>query len=75
MREFQPVWVLGTRLLGGSHPLFLCVEIDALGQPTAATLVHSESEQATRPAKVFGRYLTPYLEARERLAHMPGTPA
>jgi sulfide:quinone oxidoreductase len=75
VREFRPVWVLGTRLLGGSHPLFLCVEIDALGQPTAATLLHSETEQAMSPAKVFGRYLTPYLEARERLAHMPGTPA
>lgn len=60
--------VLAARLLGGEHPLFLCVELDADSQPVTATLVHGESDQLIGRSKVLGRYLTPYLEARDQLA-------
>ncbi|MBV8990132.1 MAG: FAD-dependent oxidoreductase [Solirubrobacterales bacterium] len=60
--------VLAARLLGGEHPMFLCVELDTNGNPVTATLVHSESDQLVGRSKVLGRYLTPYLEERDRLA-------
>jgi sulfide:quinone oxidoreductase len=60
--------VLGARLLGGEQPLFLCVELDALGHPATATLLHSDTDPAATSVKVLGRYLTPYLEARERVS-------
>jgi hypothetical protein len=59
--------VLGAQLLGGERPLFLCVELDANGQPVTATLVHGETDRLAGQRKVFGRYLTPYLETRDRL--------
>jgi sulfide:quinone oxidoreductase len=50
VREFRAARVLGARLLGGAHPLFLCVEIDALGHPATATLVHKRpTRQRARP--------------------------
>jgi len=71
--DFRAATVLGARLVGGACPLFLCVELDALGQPSHATLVHDETDAAASSTKVFGRYLTPYLEARDRLARAPAT--
>jgi sulfide:quinone oxidoreductase len=59
--------VLRARLVGGTHPVFLRTELDELGQVTAASTVHghfSDSESATPPEKVFGRYLSPYLHTR-----------
>jgi sulfide:quinone oxidoreductase len=72
---FREAGVLGVRLLGGERPLFLCVELDALGHPATATLVHSETDQPAGRSKVFGRYLTPYLEARDRFARSSPAPA
>lgn len=63
--------VLQARLLGGEHPIFLRTELDALGQPTTAALQRTETDGAVSSTKVFGRYLTPYLETREPLAHGP----
>ncbi len=60
--------VLAARLLGGEHPLFLCVELDADSHPVTATLVHGENDHLIGRSKVLGRYLTPYLEARDQLA-------
>ncbi len=60
--------VLRARLIGGADPVFLRAELDELGQVTAASTVHghfSDSESATPPEKVFGRYLSPYLHTRE----------
>jgi len=60
--------VLRARLVGGAHPVFLRTELDELGQATAATLqlerVRDEGTAALAE-KVFGRYLTPYLQTRE----------
>ncbi len=67
--------VLRARLVGGARPVYLRTELDELGQPTAASTVHghftdSDSESNTPPEKVFGRYLTPYLQTRT-----PATPS
>jgi sulfide:quinone oxidoreductase len=59
--------VLGAQLLGGERPLLLCVELDDDGHPASATLVHGETDELAARSKVFGRYLTPYLERRDRL--------
>ncbi len=61
--------VLRARLVGGASPVYLRTELDELGQPTAASTVHghfndSDSESVTPPEKVFGRYLSPYLQTR-----------
>jgi sulfide:quinone oxidoreductase len=60
--------VLRARLIGGTHPVFLRTELDELGQATTATLQHQglkDGASVTSPEKVFGRYLTPYLQTRE----------
>lgn len=59
--------VLRARLLGGAHSVFLRTELDELGSATSATLQREsfqEPKAATTPEKVFGRYLTPYLQTR-----------
>lgn len=58
--------VLRARLIGGANPVYLRTELDELGRATAATLHghFDDSGHDTRPEKVFGRYLTPYLQAR-----------
>jgi len=61
-------YVLRTQLFGADGPLFLQVELDARGRPV------SESERpplsADAPwwpaAKLFGRYLSPWMAARAR---------
>jgi sulfide:quinone oxidoreductase len=60
--------VLCARLLGGEQPLFLRAELDAFGSPTSATLQHEQAGTPPGAIKVFGRYLTPYLEAQELLS-------
>ena len=45
----------------------------AQGQPAAASLQIDEPDHAASSTKVFGRYLTPYLEAREPHAGSPAT--
>ena len=54
--------ILLARLLGGARTLILRTELDDSGQPTAASIEHVEPGNVPRSAKVFGRYLTPYLE-------------
>jgi hypothetical protein len=57
--------VLRARLLGGERPLYLRAEIDARGRPMAASLAAGRATEPPGDAKVFARYLTPYLEAHE----------
>lgn len=54
--------ILLARLLAGERALCLRTELDESGQPTAATIEHIETRNVERSAKVFGQYLTPYLE-------------
>ena len=70
-RELRAKRVLEVRLVGGQRPLLLRIELDEFGQPTTATLAHVGSERAPGWTKVFGRYLTPYLETRQPLARSP----
>jgi sulfide:quinone oxidoreductase len=67
VKEFRAGHVLRTRLLGGQHPLYLRAELDWSGLPTAAAIEHAFTHRAASSAKVFGRYLTPYLETLEPL--------
>jgi sulfide:quinone oxidoreductase len=53
---------LEVRLIGGERPLHLRIELDEFAQPTAATLARARSDRRPTWTKVFGRYLTPYLE-------------
>lgn len=56
--------VLQARLFGGERPLMLRTELDWRGRPTAASAQHTDwAASADSSIKVFGRYLTPYLEA------------
>jgi sulfide:quinone oxidoreductase len=69
--EFRAARVLRARLLGGERPLMLRTELDENGQGTTATLEHTHTDQSATSSKVFGRYLTPYLNTHEPLAHGP----
>jgi sulfide:quinone oxidoreductase len=66
--ELKPKLSLELRLIGGRRPLLLRIELDEFGQPSAATLSHAGGERPPSWAKVFARYLTPYLETRGRQA-------
>jgi sulfide:quinone oxidoreductase len=68
VREFRPPHVLQARLLGGDRPVFLRTEFDLNWQATRAALVREDAED-DGGAKVFGRYLVPYLET---CAPLPG---
>ena len=63
--ELKPKAVLEVKLIGGERPLHLQIELDQFGQPITATLAHTHSDLQPSWNKVFGRYLTPYLETRE----------
>lgn len=64
--------VLQARLLGGSRPLFLRVELDRWHKPTSASLQRLEPGSGAHPEeprKLMARYLAPYLERRS--GHAP----
>jgi sulfide:quinone oxidoreductase len=65
--------VVELMLVGGQRPLRLRVELDDLGQSAATALEPAESEVEASWSKVFGRYLTSFLEARPPLR--PPVPA
>jgi len=67
-KAVRPPRVLLARLLGGDAPVFLRTEFDWSGQPITAAAVRTGTERSAKAAKVFGRYLVPYLETREPLA-------
>jgi sulfide:quinone oxidoreductase len=65
--------VLEFRLSGGQRRLHLRIEFDEFGQPVAAGLAHPRGEPQPSWTKVFGRYLTPYLQTRQPAAPTPPT--
>ena len=71
--EIKPKPVLEVRLIGGQRPLRLRIELDEFGQPAAASLAHTRSEPRSSWTKVYGRYLTPYLQTRQPPAPTPLT--
>jgi len=66
--ELKTKPVLEVKLIGGQRPLHLRIEFDEFGQPAAAALTHTRTDRQPGWTKVFGRYLTPYLETRPRSA-------
>lgn len=58
--------VLQARLIGAAEPLLLRTELDWRGQPNS-TIDQAEAGPEG-PTKVFGRYVTPYLEQRPPVA-------
>jgi sulfide:quinone oxidoreductase len=64
----RPKRALEVRLVGGRRPLVFRIELDEFGQPTAAAAIQSRRDVRPTWTKVFGRYLTPYLETHEPLA-------
>jgi sulfide:quinone oxidoreductase len=67
LKEPDERTVLQARFVGGDTTLYLRSELDWQGRATVATLQPTETGPMDRD-KVFGRYLTPYLELREPLA-------
>ena len=63
--------VLRARLLGGSRPLLLRTELDQFGRPRSAKLERRELDPASNGSKVFGRYLTPYLQLQDGRRRTP----
>ena len=68
VKQHRAPQVVQARLLGGDPAVFLRTEFDWSGQPTRATLVHADDEDTAKAAKVFGRYLLPYVETLEPLS-------
>jgi sulfide:quinone oxidoreductase len=64
--ELKTRQVLEVRLIGGQRPLHMRIELDEFGQPAGAALAHTRTDRQPGWTKVFGRYLTPYLETRPR---------
>ncbi|MBV9334683.1 MAG: hypothetical protein JO243_02225 [Solirubrobacterales bacterium] len=67
--------ILLVRLLGGTRTLCLRTELDESGRATAATIEHVEAGNIARSAKLFGQYLTPYLERIPPSMTRPLSPA
>ncbi|MGA2925813.1 MAG: FAD-dependent oxidoreductase [Solirubrobacteraceae bacterium] len=63
--------VLRARLLGGPYPLLLRTELDQFGRPRATKLERRELDAGSGGSKVFGRYLTPYLQLQDSRRRMP----
>ena len=63
--------VLRARLLGGPRPLLLRTELDQFGRPRTTQLERRESDPTVGTSKVFGRYLTPYLQLQDAHGRTP----
>lgn len=61
VKELRADHILRARLLSGDRTLVLRTELDAFGEPTSAALEYVDKNLPQGSAKVFGRYLTPYL--------------
>ena len=69
VKKLRVANILRARLLGGAQPLLLRTELDWQGRPVTGEVELGELEGVVDGSKVFGRYLTPYLEELGR-----GTP-
>jgi sulfide:quinone oxidoreductase len=63
VKELHPSHILRARLLGGERPLLLRAELDWHGRPENGTVEAGDPASASDTSKIFGRYLTPYLES------------
>jgi sulfide:quinone oxidoreductase len=63
VKESRGTHVLRARLLGGERPLLLRTELDWMGRPSNGTVEAAEADGVADESKIFGRYLTPYLES------------
>jgi sulfide:quinone oxidoreductase len=63
VKELHSSHVLRARLLGGQRPLMLRTELDWRGRPLNGTVEAGDPASAADTSKIFGRYLTPYLES------------
>lgn len=70
-RENRGDRVLRARLLGGPRPLLLRTELDQFGRPRTTQLERRELDPSLSVGKVFGRYLTPYLQLHDARGRMP----
>ncbi len=71
-RETRGDRVLRARLLGGPRPLLLRTELDQFGRPRTTQLERRELDPTSSSgSKVFGRYLTPYLQLQDARQRMP----
>lgn len=68
VRELRSTHVLRARLLGGEQPLLLRTELDWRGRPRHGTVEIGGAGAPADSVKIFGRYLTPYLEGLDRNA-------
>lgn len=68
VHQTRPTQVLRARLVGGANPLVLRAELGHYGSPVAASLERIDLDAEQTWVKVFGRYLTPYLESCEPIA-------
>ena len=62
VKELHSSHILRARLLGGERPLLLRTELDWHGRPENGTVEVGDTASAADTSKIFGRYLTPYLE-------------
>jgi sulfide:quinone oxidoreductase len=62
VKELRSTHVLRARLLGGDRPLLLRTELDSMGRPSKGTVEAAAADGVGDASKIFGRYLTPYLE-------------
>jgi sulfide:quinone oxidoreductase len=68
VHQTRPTQVLRARLVGGANPLVLRAELGQYGSPIGASLERVDLDPEQSWIKVFGRYLTPYLETCEPIA-------
>ncbi len=62
VHQTRPTQVLRARLVGGANPLVLRTELGHYGSPITASLERVDLDTEQTWIKVFGRYVTPYLE-------------
>jgi sulfide:quinone oxidoreductase len=67
VKQVRAPRVLYARVLGGESPLFVRTEFDWSGRPRHSTVVRGGDKDEAKAAKVFGRYLVPYLETLQPL--------
>jgi sulfide:quinone oxidoreductase len=63
VKELHCSHVLRARLLGGERPLMLRTELDSRGRPVNGSVEPGDPDSAADTSKIFGLYLTPYLES------------
>ena len=71
VKELHSSHVLRARLLGGERPILLRTQLDWSGRPENGTVEAGDPSSAADTSKIFGLYLTPYLEGLGFGEHTP----